>query len=412
MNHTLQPPPPAGPVAKPLSERKAGLDLLRAVAILLVVFHHGHALFLVPFIPLPDGVDLFFVLSGYLIGGILIKTVARNEAFTATDLRVFWLKRWFRTLPAYGFVLLLNVALLFIELTRLHSIKASIRQIVWVDNLWTYCFFIQNLFTNLTVPFFPESWSLSVEEWFYLLLPVLLMFLLRLKLSIKQTILWAVLILIVVPTSLRYGDAYNQVHMGWAMTRMVVVMRLDAIGFGVLMAYVSYYKPTHWKRMARSGLLLAVGLTLSYAGFLFVREGYNYVNSVTLTNVFFFTLTSIGVMLLLPTLSYWQPRSQLLVKIITHISLISYSMYLINHSLVIGLVQRVIPADASQSVRFSAYLVYWISTIGVSTLIYQYIEVPFMRFRDKHFGSTLARAGLTPYVSAPANREHRKVQDM
>ena len=393
---------------KPLPERRPGLDLLRTVAILLVVFHHGHALFLVPFIPLPDGVDLFFVLSGYLIGGILIKGTARSEGFTVAALRLFWIRRWFRTLPAYWFVLLLNMGLFVIELTRHHSGKASIKQILLVDKLWTYWFFVQNLFTNLIPNFFPESWSLSVEEWFYLLLPLLLLLFLGLKLPVRQAILGAVLMLIVVPACLRYGDAYNQEQMGWMMTRMVVVMRLDAIGYGVLMAYVNYYKPALWKRMTRSVLLLLVGIILSYAGFLFILEGYAYFNSVVLTNVLFFTLTSIGVMLLLPALSHWQPRSQWLVKIITHISLISYSMYLINQSLILGLVQRVMPADASQSTRFIAYLVYWTCTIGVSTLIYRYIEQPFMRYRDKHFGSTPATGGLTPYLSAPLIRRAEK----
>ena len=395
MNHTLQTTRPTRPLTRPPSERRAGLDLLRAVAILLVVFHHGHALFLIPFIPLPDGVDLFFVLSGYLIGGILIKGVARSEGFTVAALRVFWLRRWFRTLPAYAFVLLLNTGIFFAALTRHQPIKASIKQIVWVDNLWTYCFFIQNLFTNLNPNFFPESWSLSVEEWFYLLLPLLLLLFLRLKLPVQQTILWAVLIIIVVPTGLRYGDTYNQVQMGWMMTRMVVVMRLDAIGFGVLMAYISYYKPALWQRMARSGLWLLGGLALSYAGFLFILEGYNFFNSVALTNVLFFTLTSVGVMLTLPALSHWQPRSRLLVKLITHVSLISYSMYLINQSLVLGLIQRVMPADAAQSARFIAYLVYWACTIGGATLMYYYIEKPFMRFRDNHVGSTSAKVSLT-----------------
>jgi peptidoglycan/LPS O-acetylase OafA/YrhL len=381
------PPPP---------ERKAGLDLLRAVAILLVVFHHGHTLFLIPFMPpLPDGVDLFFVLSGYLIGGILIKGIARSEGFTMAALRVFWFRRWFRTLPAYGFVLLLNAGILWVELTRNHTIRASIKQVVLIDKLWTYCFFVQNLFTNLTSGFFPESWSLSVEEWFYLLIPLLLLFFLRLKLPVQRAILWAVLILIVVPTCLRFIAPNNELQTGWMTTRMVVVMRLDAIGFGVLMAYIGYYKPALWKQMAGSFLFLLGGLTLCYGGFLFIYGGYNYFNSVALTNVFFFTLTSIGAMLMLPALSHWQPRSRLLVKIITHISLISYSMYLLNQSVIVGLIQHVMPADASQSTRFIAYLVYWACTIGGSTLMYHYIEQPFMRFRDIHFGSIPAKASLT-----------------
>jgi peptidoglycan/LPS O-acetylase OafA/YrhL len=400
MLHPAQTIRPIRPLAKlrplhPLPERRAGLDLLRAVAILLVVFHHGHALFLVPFIPLPDGVDLFFVLSGYLIGGILIKGVARSEGLTVAALRVFWFRRWFRTLPAYGFVLLLNVGIFLAELTRHNTIKASIKQIVLVDKLWTYCFFVQNLFANLPSNFFPESWSLSVEEWFYLLLPLLLICLVRVTLPARRAVLWAVLILTVVPVGVRFGIPDNQVQMGWMLTRMVVVMRLDAIGFGVLMAYISYYKPALWKRMAGSGLWLLGGITLCYGGFLFIYGGYNYFNSVTLTNIFFFTLTSIGIMLMLPALSHWQPRNRLLVKIITHISLVSYSMYLLNQSIVLGLIQRVMPVDASQSTRFIAYMVYWACTIGASTLMYYYIEQPFIRFRDNHFGPTPVKASLT-----------------
>ena len=397
MNHTHPPNQPITelPTTASSHERRVGLDLLRAVAILLVVFHHGHALFLIPFIPLPDGVDLFFVLSGYLIGGILIKSVARSKGFTVAALRTFWLRRWLRTLPAYVFVLLLNFGVLFAELTRHQTLRDTIRQIVRVDKLWTYFFFVQNLFANLTSAFFPESWSLSVEEWFYLLLPVLLMLFLRLKLPIQRAILWVVLLFIVVPVCLRFGSAYSQIQTGWMLTRMVVIMRLDAIGFGVLMAYIAYYKPALWQRMASSVLWLLGGGALCYAAFLFIHEGYNYVDSIVITNVFFFTLTSIGAMLMLPGLNRWQPRNGLLVKIITHISLISYSMYLINQSLIAALIQRVMPDEASQTARFIAYLVYWACTIGGATLMYHYIEQPFMRFRDRHFRSTPKKAVLT-----------------
>lgn len=76
--------------------RNFGLDILRATAILLVVFAHYFASTPLEAGGLP-GVEIFFVLSGFLIGNILIRSF-QNQGPTAGTLRVFWLKRWFRTL--------------------------------------------------------------------------------------------------------------------------------------------------------------------------------------------------------------------------------------------------------------------------------------------------------------------------
>src|SRR5436190_15587708 len=94
-------------------KRVYGLDILRAVAILLVVLIHGTALIgespigMFTYLKIPDGVNLFFVLSGYLIGTILSKHIT-TEKFTLKPLLNFWQRRWFRTLPNYYLFLLIN----------------------------------------------------------------------------------------------------------------------------------------------------------------------------------------------------------------------------------------------------------------------------------------------------------------
>ena len=82
------------------SSRIYGLDILRAMAILFVVIGHGQYLLPRKFntfhsIFVFDGVSIFFVLSGFLIGGILIKIIENKEANTST-LIDFWKRRWFR----------------------------------------------------------------------------------------------------------------------------------------------------------------------------------------------------------------------------------------------------------------------------------------------------------------------------
>lgn len=99
-------------------KRTFGLDLLRAIAILIVVINHGGWMLEkadsnFPWIPLINGVELFFVLSGFLIGGILIKTIQTTPQLTISTLGNFWIRRWLRTLPNYYLILGLNILVVF-----------------------------------------------------------------------------------------------------------------------------------------------------------------------------------------------------------------------------------------------------------------------------------------------------------
>jgi peptidoglycan/LPS O-acetylase OafA/YrhL len=370
----------------PLKKKRIlGLDLMRAIAILLVIFHHGFTLFTFPFIPLPDGVDIFFVLSGFLIGGILIKSMEKSKGFSLNDLKIFWFRRWFRTLPAFWFTLIVNLILYFCINLQTQSLKETIKLMVLKEKLWQFFFFVQNLFANLSTRFFSESWSLSVEEWFYLLLPIILFFALKSRIVPYKAVLLSILIIIVFPTIARYF--FSDIHLKWTWlsTRMVVIMRLDSIGLGVLMAYLKYYKSAIWDKMAKFKLLIVLGIAIFYGSFYIVHENYYYFNSITLTNLFFYTFTSFGVMITLPALSKMTSNNGIFERAITFVSLISYSMYLINYSIVIVLIQIFTPANVSEMGKFISFVLYWIITIGLSALMYEYIEEPFMALRDKYF---------------------------
>lgn len=145
------------------TDRVWGLDFARAAAIALVLLAHG-SVFTVGTWPWTSalrvgglhGVEVFFALSGFLIGGILY----RSHAAGALSIPTFWRRRWLRTIPAYLVFFLLNLGFM-------RSVGIEIQ----VD--WRYFIYLQNL--NWPHPeFFPEAWSLAVEEWFYLLTPLLL----------------------------------------------------------------------------------------------------------------------------------------------------------------------------------------------------------------------------------------------
>jgi peptidoglycan/LPS O-acetylase OafA/YrhL len=132
-----------------------GLDLLRAIAILLVVF--SSLFFLMPnaqglitqlmSISNVIGVEIFFVLSGFLLGRKFFYFVIKED-FNFKLLSKFWIRRWFRVLPIYYLVLLINIVLtLYIGLEI-------------PPDLWKYAFFLQNFSSPINATFFYESWSL------------------------------------------------------------------------------------------------------------------------------------------------------------------------------------------------------------------------------------------------------------
>jgi peptidoglycan/LPS O-acetylase OafA/YrhL len=156
----------------PADLRWPELDGLRAIAILLVlVSHHLPPVSILAIQHLGDagwiGVDLFFVLSGFLIGGILL------EQRTSTNYyRVFYWRRFFRIVPLYALLLLPAVLVLGLGLQRWFA-GSSLASLP-AGGLWFCLFFLQNVGSvlGLSPPnYLGPTWSVAVEEQFYLLLP-------------------------------------------------------------------------------------------------------------------------------------------------------------------------------------------------------------------------------------------------
>lgn len=163
------------------SGRIPELDGVRGVAILLVLVHHFAGL---PFQAAPglaaacagralgmtwSGVDLFFVLSGFLIGGILIDQKGARGFFKA-----FYLRRACRIFPLYTLWLLFFAALLALQAR--HPGSDLIGRLAGGDlPFWSYALYIQNILMagagSFGSRFMSHTWSLAVEEQFYLVLP-------------------------------------------------------------------------------------------------------------------------------------------------------------------------------------------------------------------------------------------------
>lgn len=353
------------------NQRIFGLDVMRAIAILLVVFGHGglvsgNLFESFPVIPLLDGVELFFVLSGLLIGTILIQQLNNEDGFTYKDLFVFWKRRWFRTLPNYYLILLIQVFLVTYGVIGGDSEAIN----------WKFLFFLQN-FNEGFVGFFWESWSLAIEEWFYILFPVIAWLTIRL-IGIRKGLLISIGFMLIFPLLYRYSISDENVDFFWwdVNFRKVVITRLDAIMFGVLAAYIKYYYFEFWKKCGTISFILGVAII---SLILFFPQDPNSLFAKTL----YFTFVSLGAMLLLPKLDALKTVSiSWLSRSVTYISKISYAMYLVN----LGLVAQVIATNwelHSKKEHLLAYCVYWTATICISAFIYHVYELPMTKLRDR-----------------------------
>lgn len=363
-------------------DRIWGLDLLRAVAILFVVYGHGTAIFKDPKVreilsfPVLDGVSMFFVLSGFLIGKILIKTISIKPISIAVLLE-FWKRRWFRTIPNY-----------LLLLTLLFFIRENIDFTLFIK----YFFFIQNL--NSPHPtFFPEAWSLAVEEWFYFLAPLCLYICLKTGVKVQQSLLLLIISVIVSSICIRYFKFYSfdiETSHAWdSLLRKQVICRMDSIMYGILGAYLNYYHGSIWLRHKKACFFLGISFLLFYKIASISRSFLGLEFNIYFC-VYSFTVSSLGSFLLLPYLSVLKSGSGKMHKIITKISLISYSMYLTNLSLVqwyiIPKLNHSIPFPSdSISAQIYKYFMFWSLTILLSIIIFKYYEMPITKLREKRF---------------------------
>lgn len=362
-------------------KRNFGLDILRAIAILFVLFVHS-----LSFIPPPynkffkifaiDGVSLFFVLSGFLIGGIFLKSFNQDKILF-NELINFWKRRWLRTLPNYYLILIFLAIVLY--LNGGFDIKTFLK----------YVFFSQNLFYEHPRHFFTVAWSLSIEEWFYIMFPILIgiiSFVFNKK-AIESLIVSSILFIVVI-VLIRYFkvmDIESLTSREWdSLFRKQVVTRLDSIIYGVIAAFLYKYNNKLWNSFKEIKIILGI--------FIIIISRYIELNfehfPIIYHAVFSFIFISIGWVLMFPYVMSidFKNINTYIFKFFTIMSLISYSLYLIHLSVVKNLM--VIPLSNNfkdnLAVKFLiSYSLYWLLSILLSLITYKYYELPILKFRDR-----------------------------
>lgn len=355
-----------------------GLDHLRALAILLVLGFHYQLQF-----PHPNwtawfmkigwtGVDLFFVLSGFLISSQLFAQIKKGNGLCLRD---FFIKRIFRILPIYFFIV--GVYFLF----------PFFREKEALPPLWKFLTFTQNF--NLEIKnygTFSHAWSLCVEEHFYLFLPLILTFLLANNLLSKSY--WILISLFLLGLVLRiylWNVYYPEDLIGntslpyWTENIYYPTYnRLDGLMIGVAIAATYQFLPRTWDWVSKFGnhfIILGV-LVLTFV--------YFYCSQLAAysTSTYGFLVIAIGYGFLVlgaicPTSFLYKWNS----KATSFIALLSYGVYL-SHKGVIHIMQvalgQSLPADSNvmMAICFAlCFMVAWLLNVT--------IEKPFLKLRDK-----------------------------
>ncbi|SDF53466.1 acyltransferase family protein [Terriglobus roseus] len=357
------------PEAKP-QRREIELDFIRGIAILMVVDFHSSATLLWPFLRLgwthfgASGVDIFFVLSGFLVGGLLLK---EWKVRGSINIKRFLIRRGLKIWPQYYIFLIASLV------TGRHTIRF----------LWGNFLNIQNYTGGIA-----HTWTLAVEEHAYLLLMVLLFCAASFKLS-WRTAFWMLTALAVFSIGRSFWISYLYHVNGYTFT----FTRLHGILFGVLLAMLFHFAPETFQRVQnmRSLWFAVIVGTLIYLRFP------GHLEWAPPTAVLLADLSGVALFLLLYRNS---PNHSWLYRGVAWIGVYSYGIYLWHVSAaasVFSLTHRLWPTHEATTNRILSP----IAGILLGIFMTRLIEFPTLALRDKLFPRPVDSAAGIPAIKEP-----------
>ncbi|HEV2383053.1 MAG TPA: acyltransferase [Terriglobia bacterium] len=344
------------------SSRNQWLDILRGIAILLVLGSH-YEYFRIWVRVGWAGVDLFFVLSGFLISGLLFSEYKKTGVI---DLKRFWLRRGMKIYPPFYFFMAATVAAMLFQ-------HRAITGTILSD-----LFFLQNYFSCV----WDHGWSLAVEEHFYLVLPLLLVVLTGLckrKADPFRAIPLLSIGLTVLCLALRMRAFVHEEP--WKAIAQPTHLRIDSLFAGVTLGYYKHFRGEELRRSSKTALALAGAVFLAPVALL------------SLSNSFMastFTLAFLGFGCILLSVADRPYSRNTFARILAWIGYYSYSIYL-WHAMLVGLVFRFLQPT------LALFVIYLVCCIALGVFMTKLIETRSLALRDGWIPSRTVQAGVKPF---------------
>ena len=355
--------------------RHVGLDILRLAAVLLVLGRHT--------VGSPNaepwrttieiwrqggwvGVDLFFVLSGFLVSGLLFSDYQQHRRIS---LRRFFIRRGWKIYPPF---------FVFIAFTIVNTAFLS-GDGYGRRHLASEILFLQSYLAGI----WPHTWSLAVEEHFYVLLPVGLYFLLRARRTTSDPFRPLVAILTLIAIAALLLRVWNAGRHPYAhLTHLYPThLRIDSLAYGVLLSYWYHFHNMRFvETVSRWRLLLLIG-----GGVMLVPAFLAPVESTPFIYTAGLSVFAIGsTMILASVIISPLPRNMLLTGL-AKLGAYSYSIYL-WHMVIVAVGLPFLNRQLDSALGFSAWFaLYVVGSLATGTLMARAVEVPSLRLRDKLF---------------------------
>lgn len=359
-------------------KKLSGLDHLRSLAIIMVLLYHyrmfQHPQWLDNVIGFGwSGVDLFFVLSGYLISSQLFVNIAAGKGISLPE---FFIKRFFRIIPAY--VVVLSIYFLF---PGFHEREA-------LPPLWKFLTFTQNFGFDLKNDgTFSHVWSLCVEEHFYLLFPLVLAALLHFKAWKKGALL--LLAVFVFGIAIRLYTWYALIaptagqNDAWVIWYKYIYYptytRLDGLLAGVAIAALFAFKPAvkEWFAKRGNGMLLVALIALTGAWFL-CEEQHSFYATILGYPVVAAAYGLAIIAAVSPSCILYRVNS----RVTELIARLSFALYL-SHKGVIHLAQPLLIKTGIAPKGNLMLLACFLSALLGAYALNKIVEAPFLRLRQR-----------------------------
>jgi peptidoglycan/LPS O-acetylase OafA/YrhL len=380
-----------------MPKRLASLDSLRAVAILLVLGVH------MPNVDLPEGdvllgpitrywrlggwigVDLFFVLSGFLIGGLLFREFMK---YGSISFGRFFIRRGLKIYPP--FYVLFVVCLI---------VKSYLGPMPTGREILGELLFLQNYLGNFCGP----TWSLAVEEHFYLFLPLVLFVLMRRNPKSANPfaqIPLLFLILAVGELGLRVLNACYWDHFTNYRCQYGTHLRMDSLMFGVLGAYYYHFWHDEFVKfvLPRRWLLAGAGILLLLPAFCFPVDTTPFIYTAG------FTLIYLGSGLVLATMVAGNTQPGPALRVMASIGAYSYSIYLWHLPFRWWICPSLVRVCGFESFVPIEGL-YICGSIAFGMVMGKVLEYPVLHVRDRLFPSRIDAVPGETSSAAAAKRE-------
>jgi peptidoglycan/LPS O-acetylase OafA/YrhL len=349
-----------------------GLDLVRALAVSSVLVAHG-SLFFTQAFPAARyllivfgvcGVEIFFALSGFLVGRQLLLVAEGTVEASA-----FVLRRWYRTLPNYYLFLAVNAALAVL-------VTGGARPDA------DYLIFAQSLAAPAHVAFFPESWSLAIEEWFYALAALGFAIAAWRRLSPRALGLVLLAILVAGPLARYLAQLAAALPMDEGV-RKISLLRLDALVFGLGCAWIERYRGDWFEKLTAPAVrLAALGIVAACVAVLamLAREldffGVARSGAWRWSASLLCSALPLATALWLPWLSRWETWASPLAHPVRKASEWSYAIYLTHFPTLLAMLALWPVANASGAGLAGRTVVWLAIAVALAAAVYRWYEHP------------------------------------